>query len=650
MPRPSFSVVAGTLTALVALGLVRRYLGPLVPPSRGAVSPEGADYLRAGDAQTLPWRALSPELMAEAKRRGRPVLLVFGDMASRAARELDARTFGEADVVRAIGGEFLCARVDLAVSPEWRAALSPGARTAGYLDPGFAVVAVGPSGEPLVALAPGRLDEIPDKYALLSFLDDARGALRAGGVAPLAKGGAAERARLAGGVPALPPPDFALGLRDRTDRGTGLVAVPGGGRVSPWALDAIARAGEPRFAVDAFEALAQSPMQDPVAGGVFASVTIGPGGRRIECTKSLATNAALAESAARAGALAGDAGCLDLARRTAGWCLDQLAAKDGAPATLVSDQRPDGFSPYYSLTFRRLADRTVPGRAEEIRAALGADRDPQALGRLSRPPSVTVAAALRALRDAPPFPEGANRGRAETALTALARLLGTARLLGDREQGERLGQQVETLSRGFDPTTADLSSLLAFADARFADFLTNGRAEGLDLAARALERAIARFGGAGGALRSGDGIAGLGIAPDAPDLADGYGEASAATAVRLCDAVGRALDTGAPGTRGAARRLRRFARGCASRYAPSLGTDARNPMGSATPQAAGFLAACAAVARPTWRVCGGPDPVGEAARAAARAPYDLAVPAIGSAAPPRPADPRGPRVRTMNRP
>lgn len=632
MPRPSFSVVAGTLVVLVGFGAIRRYIAPLIPLPYDAVSPETADYLRAGEVQPLRWRPLSAAVVAEARRRDRPILLVLGSEGSRTARDLDDRAFLDPEITRIVGERFLPARLDLAVSPAWRGVLEPVLRTGEYRDEGLQMVTLTPDGRPILFVSPPALDVRFERDEFAAFLAGTLEMLdRRLPRYPAEIRRDDEAAILRGTRRELPPSDAGLGLRGRTDRASGLVLVPGGARLYPWSLDAIARAGEVLFVRDALRALATSPMNDPLDGGVFVSLTGVPGrtsseGQRIECTKGLILNAALAETAARVAAASGDPVVDRFARRTADWCFRML--NRGTPAWTVSDQGLDAFSPYYSLTLRRLRSGGLQTDLGTFRTLLAADRDPQALGKIVEPLPAQIADDLARLAKEGPHPLTKNRGIATVEATVLARLLVAARLSGDATRARLLGSRLDSLELGLDRARADLALLLALSDAHFADFLANGRAQGLDLAARDLARALGRYGTSSGTLRAGDGLPGLALSPDAPDLADGMREATAATAVRLADAVGKTLESGPE-----ARRLRRWARACASRYAPLLGTDRNNPNGAVTPESAAFIAACADVSDPIWRVVAGPDPVRGATDELRRRPYGLVVPAIGAAAP-----------------
>lgn len=629
MPRPSFSVVAGTLVILVGFGVIRRYVGPRIPPAHTATSSESADFLRAGEVQPLQWRPLSGSVVAEARRRNRPILLVMGSWGSRVARDLDERAFQDPEIIRFVGERYLPARIDLVVSPSWRSALAPVSRTGEFSDEGLQIIVLTPDGRPVVSATPLALGVKFERDDLAGFLAGAGGLLdRRPKRYPAEIQQDEEEALLRSTRRELPLRDAGLGLRAWTDRRSGLVTVPGGGRLNPWSLDAIARAGEILFARDALRALAQSPMHDPLDGGVFISFARPPGSdtRRIECTKGLVLNAALAETAARVAVATGDPAVDRLARRTAAWCLRTL--NEGSAAWSISDQRLDSFSPYYSLTLRRLRASALKSDVGELRARLGADRDPQALGRWVETLPRIMAEDLVRLAKNGPHPATKNSGVTSIEATVIARLLGASRLQGDEARAQLLGSRLDALELRIDRTNADLPLLLALADAHFADFLANGRAQGLDFAARDLDDAITRYGTVAGTLRAGDGLPGLALTPGAPDLADGTREATAAIAVRLTDMVGKTLEVGPQ-----AKRLRRWARACARRYAPILGTNARNPNGAIAPQSAGFLAACAEVADPLWRVVAGPEPVRGATEELRRLPYGLVIPAIGSAAP-----------------
>ncbi|MER3496859.1 MAG: hypothetical protein C4320_08920, partial [Armatimonadota bacterium] len=172
------------------------------------------------------------------------------------------------------------------------------------------------------------------------------------------------------------------------EEGTGLFLAPGGAFASPWAIEAMAREGDEEAAREALRDLARSPMHDPLGGGIYLRRADLGVASTIETTSALIVDASFTEVAARLSR--GDPNLLTFARSLSNRVYYRLLQPQGAPRAIVSDQTPDGNSPYASLTFRRLDEAGLGGHAEEIRTALRVGKNPQALGSLEGEASLVL--------------------------------------------------------------------------------------------------------------------------------------------------------------------------------------------------------------------------------------------------------------------
>jgi uncharacterized protein YyaL (SSP411 family) len=145
--KPSFSVVTLVVVVLGIFGLGLRQLATLLPPpAPNRMEVETADFLRQGSRHAINWRLLNDEAFSEARRTDRPILLLLGSVWSTEARRMDQMIFTDSEVQSFLARNFICVRVDLDESPQWRSAFLPVSRVRTGISSGFQLYYLDPQG------------------------------------------------------------------------------------------------------------------------------------------------------------------------------------------------------------------------------------------------------------------------------------------------------------------------------------------------------------------------------------------------------------------------------------------------------------------------------------------------------------------------
>lgn len=641
MRRPTYGVLTGVVTAMGLMCAVRLLLQSQIPPAHPEISRWGqGEFVERAEDQDIAWRRLGPEAFAEAQKLSRPVLIVIGVPWSAVGRQADG-AFATPEVARALNRGFIPIRVDAAQDPRWLTQFLPVQRAQVGFSVGFQcwvfdlkgrlIDFVGRVGGEEVLNAPTVVDSL--LTARRKFAD----AVLSDEPPELERQQRADVERLIGPLPddlSLRDPDLravARTLASATDPTWGGWDVQGLIVGRPLATRFLQLTGEWDAAGDSLRRTIFSPRADWLDGGFYRLVR-----RRDqmpEYDKSTVTNAEFAETLAVQDAARPDPNLRRAARRTIGWILKML--EDGlAPGGEIGDEDERGRSARASFSPRRLRDAV--GRRiltpvdrdwadDKLRLNTGA--------RIPTPvPSIASSPRLEQILDALRRAAGPPRVRAASKLcdvngAVAASVLRCARLWNDRELADVAGQLVDRLERFREgeivrhslvsPQPLYLGDALAYADAAFEDFLTNGRIQSLTNGAQELRFALQVFGGPEpGVLRPSRAQETLmpGMIA-APDVTDDEREALSAAGLRLLHAYGTAL-----GNDG--RDFAAFASDLDSRLAALAGVS---------PSLGGVLGALARRRDDRTAFVVGGGALDRANRLARRLPNRLIVPAIGPA-------------------
>ena len=330
---------------------------------RAATSP----YLRQRSADAVDWHPWGEEAFEEARREGKPVLLLVGEWRCEACADAEARAFGEGEVATLVGRRFVGVAVDRSERPDvadlYATACTLLPDGGGTLPPGPSfflltperwLFAAGPlEGAGLQAYLEGRAAQLEVGRADVD--------LRAGAVVAALRDsqrGEPPRGPLGPDVPAR----ALKGLVDSMD------PVRGGFRTTPKApphgalrllIEEHERVGSAealRLLTATLDGMARGEIHDPGAG--FFAEAAGEDWGRARPPKRLADNALLLRAYALASALTGNAGYRKLADEVADFCLRELRDPDGA---FVAGLVPKGSSDAPHAAAWSRDDRVIAG-------------------------------------------------------------------------------------------------------------------------------------------------------------------------------------------------------------------------------------------------------------------------------------------------
>ena len=641
--KPSYAVVSYALVALALFGVIVESLRSSIPPNDlNRLRYEQAEYLVQGSRSEVDWRILEPAAFAEARRTGRPILILIGAPWSNEARVADRELFSDREVVSFLNRYMMCIRIDAQADPRWMGAFLPFRRASLPVRSGFQIWFLTPEGQlfdnagevgtirPIVAeVFTEILDRVKDRIA----------AIRAGTLGDYAPGSeqAADAALLNGASFPQAFLDARLLQEIAQNAAVGLGGIRRFGqvRISPNSLHYLlltARSEELRKSLDA---ALQSQLADWLEGGFFESFDISS--KRLAFDKVSVTNAEMMSVLAKAG----EALSRPVYRRFAELTFDYLlrrAVQNGFVAgSEIGDEvrqersKRKSFSPVRLRALLTLQERDIARRE----MGLLAESNPMMTVRLSDPSIAfdearPVYSVLRKLRSAANTDRAfAGKRQLDIHGYVLARMIECARLWGDSERlrdADELFSRLDWFLAGDDvkhsletgisdkPCLADY---LAYADAALQHFLAFGRADSLEHGFQVLKRAKFLFESeVPGVWR----IAiseGAGLGPQdvqVPEVLDFVRESCTAQAIRLCRDYGRLMGKiGAPVLQSA-----HSTAGQCSAMAGNLGTEG-----------AGLFCSARGLSDDSYLVVLGSEAVVRAQQLVRQFPDRLVAPAIG---------------------
>ncbi|MFN3683125.1 MAG: DUF255 domain-containing protein [Fimbriimonadaceae bacterium] len=666
MDRPRYPYVVSVLVVIFAFGALLRLAKPLIPPEQPAdVIREPSEYARAVLADRIPWMAMGPLALSEARRLDRPLLVLVAAPWSAIGRDLERRAFRDADVRAFVKGNFVAVKVDPAQRPEWFNTFLPVSRVRlGFL-PEAQLWLLDSEGRILSELFFRDPASRIDPSWFLARLVEFRDRFRTARLEPwnLEPPGVQQRIDLeslgtggSGGPFDLVA--YAESAREAIGPKGGFVGAGGSVEILPQAFRFLEIAGDEEALRRALQPVLLSPLVDWVDGGIFLRPL--DGDLRIpQYDKVAVHNAEMMRALAMADALWPD----ELTREVAEGCFEFLFSglRQGEylAACRVGDERPNGRSSRSSFPPRDLRSAADPVSlfrrfgtepfdvAEWCREnlCLRVEENPSMVPRLRRPAVVSedrnrlrVARAwLRRIADSKRQPTLAAPGMADANLTAVANGFVVARLWGDRDKLATVADLWDRLdvletggdvARGMhltDPGSPYLGDYLAFSDAALQDFLATGRVLSLERGLRVLLRARELFeaGEPGSWALTTEAAT---VLPDAraPEIVDNVGESCTAKAMRLTFAYGRLLRGKGP-LASVAAVLSQDAAAALARFSALAGT-----LG---PAAAGFAAAARSLLDDRHAVVVGPGCVDKAASLFRKVPFRLVAPCLGPVRP-----------------
>ncbi|HLK14327.1 MAG TPA: DUF255 domain-containing protein [Fimbriimonadaceae bacterium] len=655
--QPRFTVTTILLVALVGLAFLSRLLAPYISVTPNpTLAKEQATFLQSGARENVKWRPVSDFPFQEARRLDRPILLVVGTPWSRTARRVDGSVFTSPQVQKLLARDFFCIRVDAVENPDWMSAYLPLSRAQLGVPGDFQIWMLDSQAQlftPIVAQPPdlGSADGpfMDELIAALRKLQDARaadttGLLLATGANPMQT---ADLARLAEPSHSLLP-DLAK-LRNDLLVQTG--ASPYGGfpvggrqRMFPDAWLFLLASADPGSIEASLRGLLQSPTRDLLDGGFFFGAR-DAAWMQPSYDKVAALNAEMCLLLSQLSALRATGAPY---RRFAAETFDSLAGEFLNSDGLI---RPCRFGDERSGGLRSLHSSFTP---RQIRSLLdGVERDwSQANLHLRTVPNPSMTPFLtdfrllddpmfdrvvKKLRNSPPAPGFGSEVTLGITGFATARLIQSARVLGDPDRLRRareIADRIDLYRRGSDvvhelspsdrarPTLPDY---LAFADASLQNFLVSSRIANLRDGASVLSRALDRFAIPGqGGYRMALPESPHRVVPDSntPQICDDTGESANAAVVRLTWAYSRLL------SRSSNLADRKLAETFASKSTAAVAQFADLAAGMG-PFVGGYARAASHTVDDTLVLCSGIDPATLANDFAPSSPLRMVAPAVG---------------------
>lgn len=563
--RPSFSVVTVVTSALVGVGLFVHFALPLTslgPGNRLASSQQ--EFLQSGNLQAIDWFPLSDAPFVKARRTGKPIFMVIGTPWSRTGRFVDQKTFTDSTVTRLLARDFICVRVDGMRQPDWLNALLPFNRLESEFLPGWQGWILDPAGRMLGFIGRAKSVDIIDSNQLVSDLLAARSSYEKllGSPGELdAQAGARQHEELdrVRNADLLAPTDFQgydNALQNGVDREHGGLPRNGMQMLQPLAWNFLLKLGQLDAFSSSIDPVLTSPMDDLVDGGFFHS-TESVDLKRVTFEKLTEENAEMMELLARAAAITGNRNYDVLAHRVWGFLAGQMVKDALFYQCRLADDLPDERSMHSS--FPPSATRRLLSEDDQIwsMANLGLDAVqnhamvpyPVHLDVL-QDPSNHLTRVINALRKAQPVPVHlAGYGMLGCSGFAAARMLETARIWRDPAAltlAENLCDGLETIRAMDGSLRADmggivpnpcLTDLLAYSDAKLADYVSSGHTLSFNPGLEVLQEALKTFATdtPGVYHMAPETLSSLSVADSlVPEIADNTHESATAQLMRLC--------------------------------------------------------------------------------------------------------------------
>jgi len=647
--KPSFSVVTLVVVTLGILGLGLRWLSDYLPsPSPNRLESETADFLHQAAHQPIDWYTLGDRAFSDARRTDRPILLVLGTCWSTEARRMDQFIFSNAEIASFLARNFICVRVDLDESPQWRTAFLPVSRYRYTITSGFQMFYLDPQGRMFDFYPRRGVQPLSDPVIFLDEFVSARKRyeeVRTGDGGPI-PAGALQQADLeiiASTRPSFPDRNyFGRILINELDPQYGGFSRQG--QVArPHALDFFMLHGEGDAWQAATRSMLRSGMVDWLDGG-FYRVARNRDWTGIEFDKLALHNAEMMLSVGLGGQLLQDPFNLRIAKNTFDALTDRFGADSWIATARIGDEDLRGRSAYASFAVKDLRRVGGTGKltSEETDLArdffgLSVETNPQMLMQVGDPTEFgdakfdALIAKLRDMRKGTPPPysrvpyANVNFGVAAALFRAARmwnepdRIARAERLLGDlepfvsgRDVTHRMPQQV-----GDRPLLPDY---LNASEAFLEHYLATGRVDSLERGLRLMRRAKMLFSADGQwllALHKTSGLEPEGTS--VPELLDTPTEASTARVMRLLSVYGLLL-RGGPEAKLAGQFSGEALELCA-RYGalmPEIGIAS-----------AGYMSSSARILDDRHAIVVGDDAVAQARELFSRVPTRLVAPAFG---------------------
>jgi uncharacterized protein YyaL (SSP411 family) len=648
MQKPSFGVVSGVIAILVVVAFLAKLAVGLIPAGpENRLATEPSEFLQQASHEQVDWHTLSEETFSEARKKDKPIMLVIGSPCSPIGRNADTDVFTSKEIRGYLSRYFICVRVDSMAMPEYANAFLPLSRAISSsrgrlaIPPDFQVWFLDPHGYMFWYAAGSIQGQALDARIFLADLTEAVdrfGQIQDG----KAKAGNEQRSDLEvlnGSMP-LQVPDlsqFRAYLSSASPSDVGGFPTNGFQRLWPcdWRFQLLA--GSYQDYLHSIAHALASPQQDLLDGGFFTDIS-SMDWTSVGYDKLATVNASMMFTLSLGSVILQDPPQRWIALRTFDALLTQFP-QDGLVAGGIMGERDiSGRSPRYSFSPRLLRE-LFPSDSERewLRANLGlkVETNPQMtpmLGRLDLPltDGDRFTRDIETLKASRPSPKFAGLAQLDVGGYVTARMMQSARILGDKDRlikseglFERLDEfrslndVVHSHAPGVRPH-AYLGDYLAYADGALQYFLATGDPEVFKNGLEVLRRGLFLFGGKTNGVFTLMQRTTSPLSPqdaDAPEIVDNIRESCTAQVIRLCNDYGRLLGT-------SGQDLTRIAGDTVMRFSAISGTLGHF--------AGGYFCAAADLEDPAFAIVAGPSALADAQQLSKLAPSRLVAPALAS--------------------
>jgi uncharacterized protein YyaL (SSP411 family) len=385
-----------------------------------ALASETSPYLRQHAENPVDWLPWGADALAQAKRRGAPVLLSIGYSACHWCHVMEHESFEDDQIARQMNEGFVCVKVDREERPDIDALYMEAVQGMTGHGGWPLTVFLTPDGVPFYGgtyFPPQPRPGMPSFGQILLAVGEAWGERGE----EIAAGGENMRERLVGGAALRPSGEgFDESALDTAVQGLreGFDAVHGGFSGAPKfpqasTIEFLLCRDEREMSLYTLRSMAGGGIQDQLSGG-FHRYAVDATWTVPHFEKMLYDNALLARAYLHGAQMADDAELLDVAVRTLDWILDEMRGPEG------------GFYSALDADSEGVEGRFYVWTLSDLRSALGEDADADAairwLGASEQGNFVDPhhpQPGLNVLEDRGPRPDRATRERIRTALLSV---------------------------------------------------------------------------------------------------------------------------------------------------------------------------------------------------------------------------------------
>lgn len=668
MRKPNFGLAVLVLTILTLFGIVAKEFKPLIPLGKpNSLAFESGEFMKQAAYQKIKWYPMGEKAFREARRQGKPIMMLVGTPWSSFGRDYDERIFSDIDVAALMERSFISIRVDGSVDPYWMNAMAPISRPAIGGVPEFQIWFLTPDAKPfdvmLIRSPIGHYDTstlISRLLAVLKLLKSESSTNSA-----MTEQGAMHQNDLemlfsheSKGVPDFEAHSATLAQASSPEYG-GFQTIlppskdPGFQRLLPNSLRFLLLRKDFKQFRSAVDAALRGASFDWIDGGFFLR-SLSLDWKSPQFDKLAVHNAEMMQVLALAGKEMNEPFYDYIAKRTFDSLANEFMDRGLIRACRVGDESRAYRSPHSSFPPRvlrqlRLKDsidiyawaREHLGlQVETNRLMVCMLSDPSLIRTQQKELGIVLEELRRSSAERPAT--FAGESLAEVNLVCAAKMIYVSRLWGDTDRmaiATRLFDECNDFLVGADVVhglmlvgkqNAYLGDYLAYADAALQDFLANGRVVSLEQGLRVLNRAHDLF------QTSEPGIWSMStedpLIPNCrnlPEIADTTHESCSARIIRLGNAYGRLL-----------RDLSDSPNKKLTNMATRLAQDAYSVMEEFTqiaeavgPTASGYYSASLGLLDNTHAFAVGPNAAQRAAMLYQRVPTRLVAPCLGNVRP-----------------